>query len=246
MASGWPEFIESQLLLPETRGKRYLGLMLKKRVALGVKLGLPKGQAARLARLTTPERVQDFIDAIPVNFEVGGDTCLSVAEALRQRRAHCIESAFIAACAFWINGRPPLLMDLQAKDDTDHVVAVFRHGKCWGAISKSNHVWLRWRDPIYRSLRELAMSYFHEYATGPRKTLATYSIAFDLRRLKPEQWISNKEQCWDVANILDATRHYKLITHAQRKRLRPRDKMEMKANDILVKKAPNRRAHLEY
>ncbi len=86
---------------------------------------------------------------------------LSVAEALRQNRAHCIEGAFVAACALWLNGEPPLLMDFQARGDDDHVVALFRHDKCWGAISKSNHVWLRWRDRDLPLLRELAMSYFH-------------------------------------------------------------------------------------
>ncbi|HEU0117150.1 MAG TPA: hypothetical protein VFR09_00840, partial [Alphaproteobacteria bacterium] len=147
---------------------------MKQRIAFGMKLGLPRMQAAQLARLRTPESVQDFINAIPINFEPEGDTCLSVTEVLRQRRAHCIEASFTAACAFWINGRPPILMDLQAKNDSDHVVALFKQGNCWGAISKSNHVWLRWRDPVYRSLRELAMSYFHEYVSGNSKTLMTY------------------------------------------------------------------------
>jgi len=80
---------------------------------------------------------------------------------LRHRRAHCIEAAFTSACALWLQGLPPLLLDLTAKGDSDHVIAVFRRGTGWGAISKSNHVWLRWRDPVYRSPRELVMSYFH-------------------------------------------------------------------------------------
>ena len=115
-----------------------------------------------LARLRTPIQIQDFVSALPVNFEPDGDTCLSVAGALRGRRAHCIEGAFIAACALWMNGEQPLLMDFQARGDDDHVIALFRQNGLWGAISKSNHIWLRWRDPVYRSPRELAMSYFHE------------------------------------------------------------------------------------
>src|ERR1700733_3030649 len=152
------------------------------RLLFGIKLGLSRAQARRLVRLETPARIQSFINRLPANFEPNGDTCLSAAEALRQRRAHCIEAAFIAACALWMNGFPPLLLDFQARGDNDHVVAVFRQFGCWGAISKSNHLWLRWRNPVYRSLRELAMSYFNEYVAKGRRNLRTYSVPFDLRR----------------------------------------------------------------
>lgn len=215
-------------------------------LSLGLKLGLPRSQAAALAKLRSPEKIQDFVSAIPINFEPQGDTCLSVTETLKQRRAHCIEGAFVAACALWLNGMPPLVMDLQAKGDCDHVVTVFRRGKCWGAISKSNHIWLRWRDPVYRSLRELAMSYFHEYIVGPSKTLWTYSTPIDLRRFDPKLWVTNSEDCWDVAAALDDVRHYRLITEAQRKLLRPRDPVELKGGAILQYKAPNKRAAGRY
>lgn len=215
-------------------------------LSFGIKLGLSRAQAKALARLDTPEKIQDFVNAIPVNFEPEGDTCLSVARALRQRRAHCIEAAFIAACAFWMHGKPPLLMDMQAKNDSDHVVALFRRGKYWGAISKSNHAWLRWRDPVYRSLRELAMSYFHEYVSGHSKTLLTYSVPFDLRRFDPELWVTNGEHCWDIATTLDYTRHYRLVTPGQIRALRRRDKIELRAGDLLDYKAPNKKAAKRY
>lgn len=211
-------------------------------VVFGMKLGLPLWQAVTLARLNTPERIQDFINKIPINFEPGGDTCLSVTEALKQRRAHCIEAAFIAACAFWLNGKPPLLMDFQARGDSDHVVALFRHGKHWGAISKSNHVWLRWRDPIYRNLRELAMSYYHEYVTDRSKTLWTYSVPFDLRRFDPSMWVTNKDHCWDIAEALDETRHYKLVTLSQIKRIRDRDDIEVRAGYLHDYKPPRKKS----
>lgn len=211
------------------------------RIAFGVRLGLNREQAARLARLKTPERIQDFVTTLPSNHEQTGDTCLSVVQVLRQRRAHCIEGAFVAACALWLAGTPPLLMDFHAENDDDHVVALFRRGRHWGAISKSNHIWLRWRDPIYRSLRELAMSYFHEYVNGPCKTLRAYSGAFDLRRIAPERWITNKENCWDVAEAVDRTRHYPLISPAQARRLRPRDALERRAGGMLEHPHPARR-----
>lgn len=215
-------------------------------LSLGLKLGLPRIQAVALAQLRTPEKIQDFITALPINFEPGGDTCLSVTEALRQRRAHCIEAAFIAACALWMNGMPPLVMDLQAKGDSDHVVAVFRSGKCWGAISKSNHLWLRWRDPIYRSLRELTMSYFHEYILGPKKTLWAHSGPIDLRRFDPKLWVTNQEPCWDVAAALDRVRHYSIVTEAQRKLLKKRDALELAGAKVLQFKAPNKKAAGRY
>ncbi len=215
-------------------------------LSLGLKLGLPRSQATLLARLRSPEKIQDFISAMPVNFEPGGDTCRSVTETLKHRRAHCIEGAFVAACALWLNGMPPLVMDMQAKGDSDHVVTVFRHGKCWGAISKSNHLWLRWRDPVYRSLRELTMSYFHEYIAGPQKTLWAHSGAIDLRRFDPKLWVTNPEPCWDVAAALDGVRHYPVLTPAQQKNLRKREAFELKGAKILQYKAPNKRAAGRY
>jgi hypothetical protein len=211
-----------------------------------LKLGLSRAHAATLARLNTPERVQDFITDLKTNFERDGATCLSVTGALKHRHAHCIEAAYVAACALWVNGAAPLLMDFQASGDDDHVVALFRHGRHWGAISKSNHVWLRWRDPIYRSLRELAMSYFHEYVMHDRKTLRRYSRAFDLRRFNPALWVTNADNCWDVAAALDDTRHYPLLSHAQARRLRRRDPMELRAGGLLQTVAPSRKLAAKY
>jgi hypothetical protein len=202
-------------------------------LAEALKLGIPKREAAILARLRTPEAIQDFVTRLPANHEPDGDTCKSVVQTLRQRRAHCIEGAFVAACALWIHGQKPLLMDMQARGDDDHVVALFRRGSCWGAISKTNHIWLRWRDPVYRSLRELAMSYFHEYVRGKRKTLRSYSGPVDLRRFDPKLWVTNGEDCWDVGAALDDVRHYPLVTSVQVRGLRPRDAMERRAGKLL-------------
>src|SRR6059058_1733298 len=108
-------------------------------------LGLTRAEFALLKRLDTPEKIQRFINAIPANYEAGGETVLSVREVLRQRRAHCIEGAFVAACALWVNHRPPLVMHLDCDPaDWPHVVALFRRARAWGAISKSNHIGLRY------------------------------------------------------------------------------------------------------
>jgi hypothetical protein len=211
-------------------------------VARGLKLGLTRTEAQTLARLDTPERIQDFVTRIPMNFEPEGDTCLSVREVLRRRRAHCVEGAFVAACAFWLHGERPLLVDMQASDiDDDHVIAVFKRGGCWGAISKSNGPWLRYRDPIYRTLRELAMSYFPEYNKGPLKTLRTYSRPYDLRALKPAQWVTREGSCWEVIDIIDGIRHFKLIDAIQAKHLRKRDRTELRTEALKEYKKPRTR-----
>jgi hypothetical protein len=164
-----------------------------------------------------------------------------VREVLRQQRAHCIEGAMLAACALWIHGEAPLLLDLKAERDYDHVLALFRRDGCWGAISKTNPPLLRWRDPVYRSLRELAVSYLHEYANRRnQKTLRSYAGPLDLRRIDPSLWVTNGSHCWDIASKLDELRHVKLVTRAQAKRLRLRDAVERKVAAILQYRPPRR------
>ena len=125
------------------------------------------------ARLDTPQKIQDFLDKTPANFELDGDTVRSPRMMLQARMAHCAEAALFAAAALMFHGRQAWLMDLRALPrDQDHVVTLFRERGLWGAISKTNHAILRWRDPIYRSARELAMSYAHEYCLpGGKKSL---------------------------------------------------------------------------
>jgi len=214
---------------------------LRKRFAQCEDLGLTRAEFAVLRRLSTPEKIQDFLNALPSNFEIGGETCMSVREVLRRRRAHCIEGAMLAACALWVHGEPPLLLDLRAVRDYDHVVALFRRGGGWGAISKTNPSVLRWRDPVYRSLRELAMSYLHEYANGRgQKTLRSYAGPFDLRRFEPKLWVTNGRNCWDVAETLDEMRHTPLVTTRQSRMLRLRDAMERRAGALLEHRRPRK------
>ena len=198
-------------------------------------LSLSSREFALLARLSTPQKIQKFINAIPANHEPGGETILSVREVLRQHRAHCIEGAFVAACALWVHGEPPLVMHMDcAPSDWPHVVALFRRGGAWGAISKTNGAVLRFRDPVYRTLRELAMSYFHEYSDkAGRKTLRSHSAAFDLRRLNPALWVTREAACAEVSDHLAALRHYPLISAAQQRLLIPRDAFEREAAKVV-------------
>ncbi len=209
-------------------------------------LGLTSEEGRALRALRTPQRIQEFVIGLNANFEEEGDTLRSVQGVLRHGKAHCIEAAFVAACALWLNGDPPLLMDLTAHKDSDHVIAVFKRGGCWGAISKSNHVWLRWRDPVYRSPRELAISYFHEYTNRQRKSLRTYSRPVDLRRFSTKMWVTNEDDCWEVGAALCDVPHYRLITPAQARALMPRDATEMRADDLVQYESADRRRARRY
>ena len=144
-----------------------------------------------------------------------------------------MEGALVGALALWMNGAAPLLLDLRtSRDDFDHIVTLFRVGRFWGGITKTSHAVLRYREPIYRDVRELAMSYFHEYFldTG-RKTLRQYSSPFDLRKWKGD-WIASEENLWDLERAIDRSPHHDLLTRGQIARLRLADPIEIRAGKI--------------
>lgn len=198
------------------------------------KLGFTPIEIAELTELRTPGEIQDFVSAIPHNFERRGPTCRSAKGVLRARRAHCIEAAFVAALALWVQGEKPLVLDMQATaDDYDHVIAVFRRESGWGAISKANHNYLRYRDPVYRTIRELVMSYFHEYyGDNGEKSLRAFSKPIDLRRLDPKVWAGGDADCWDIALKLDGAPHEKVFRDGDVPDLRPLDDTELAAGAV--------------
>lgn len=213
---------------------RSIGRMsLAARIRLAESRGLPRPHATTLARLRTPRAVQDWLCRLPQNFEPDGDTARSVRATMDAGCAHCIEGAMVAAFALWLQGHPPLLLDFCAHRDMDHVIAPFRVGGKWGAVSKTNYACLRWRDPVYRSVRELAMSYFHEYAKGPRKTLRSYSVPFDLRKMGDDGWVAGEGNRWDVTVRITEIRHMPVVTEREARALRPRDKVEV-ATDLIT------------
>jgi hypothetical protein len=187
--------------------------MVGKRFARREDLGLSSAEFGLLRRLDTPRRIQDFVYGLKQNFELGGETCLTVREVLRTRRAHCIEGAMLAACAFWVNGEPPLLLDMRAVHDFDHVVALYPAPRLLGRDFQDQRDFLRSRDPVYRDLRELAMSYFHEYANRRNRQDA----ARVLGALRPAAaWIRASGSAekrapgrWPAA--LDDIRHFRLV-----------------------------------
>jgi hypothetical protein len=218
-------------------------LVAPERYAKRERLGLTAGEFKVLERLDTPLKIQAFLNATPINHELDGETVLSVREVIRQRRAHCIEGAMFAACALWVHGDPPLVMHLDCDlSDYPHVITLFRRGGAWGALSKTNGAPLRYRDPIYRTLRELSLSYFHEYSNRRgHKTLRSYSVPFDLRRLPLCEWVTNGKSCWPAHDRLVELRHYPLITARQARMLARRDAFERRAGKIVEWPRPEKK-----
>jgi len=188
-------------------------------------------------------RIQDFLNELPQNHEPDGDTCFSPRLVLRHGRAHCMEGAMLAAAALRLAGERPLLLDLTtAQDDQDHVVALFRRHGCWGAISKTNHAVLRYREPAYRTVRELAMSYFHEYflQSNGKKTLRSFAGPVDLSRFDRRGWMTSEEEVWYVPEHLCTIPHKTILTRAQIASLRPADEVERRFGDIVEWKGGRR------
>lgn len=202
---------------------------------------LLREERAIFKRLTTPRKIQDFLVSLPINFEENGDTLFSPRMALQQGKAHCFEGALFAAAALWFHGARPLLLDLKTTDnDESHVVALFKKGSHWGAISHTNHAVLRYREPIYANVRELALSYFHEYFLNKNgaKTLRSYSSPFDLSRVKKGEWVTAEEDIWYIDTLLDKSLHYSILTSAIIRNLRPADPIERKAGEIVEWQMP--------
>ena len=187
------------------------------------------------AKLTTPQEIQDYLDKLPINYEHGGETYMSPRRMIKAKTAHCFEGALFAAAALAYHGHKPLLMDLRtSRPYEDHVVALFRVNGLWGAISKTNHVVLRYRDAVYRSPRELAMSYFHEYVESDgRKSLREYSPPFDLARLAPERWVTAEKDLHWLVDALDNAKHFPIAPKKNLRALRTPSKFERKVMDIV-------------
>lgn len=205
-------------------------------------LGYTKQEIGTLRRLNTPVKIQDYLETLRTNFEEYGETCMSPRKVLRTRQAHCIEGAMLAAAALEFHGHKPFVMDLRSTSgDFDHVVALFREGGCWGAISKSNHAVLRYREPVYRTLRELALSYFHEYFDdNGRKNLRFYSVAVDLNRFNRFAWRTSEEDLWDVGYGIDKAKHFSILSRQQVKSLRRADPLEIAAGKLVQWKEKRR------
>lgn len=196
--------------------------------------GLNKAEISFLKKLNTPNRIQDYLDSVPFNFEEGGETCMSPRRVLREKKAHCIEGAMLASVALMLSGRKPLILNLKVDaSDYDHIVALYSENGYWGAVSKTNHAVLRFRDPVYKSIRELAMSYFHEYflTSGGKKTMKGFSSAINLRKYGTS-WITKEEDLWDIAEDIYDGKYLETVPEKNKKYLRRVSPLEKKTASI--------------
>jgi hypothetical protein len=195
------------------------------------------------ARLDTPQKIQAYLEKLPPNFELGGETYMSPRRALKARTVHCAEAAVLAAAILIYHDQPVWLMDIRAlPSDQDHIVTLFKQRGLWGAISKTNHAVLRWRDPIYRSAREVAMTYAHEYNLDfGKKSMLAYSRPFSLTRYAPRRWVIAEEDLDWLMDALDDSPHEPVAPPHALKRRRKSTRVELKSQDLTEHPVPRSR-----
>lgn len=187
------------------------------------------------SRLNTPAKIQDYINRLPINFEKRGETAKSPRRVLQTKSAHCMEGAMLAAAILEFHGHKPLLIDLVAKrPDDDHVLALFKVKGYFGAITKTNHAVLRYREPIYKTIRELAFSYFHEYFSNDgKKMLRSFSDPIDLRKYHRLNWRTSEKDLFAIPRSFNKLPHHQFLKSWQARGLRKADKIEIKAGKLI-------------
>ncbi len=198
-----------------------------------------KKERAQLQKLNTPAKVQDYLNSLKFNFEERGATLRSPLFTMRASEAHCFEGALLGAYIMSLHGFPPLVVHLKAhKSDYDHVVAPFKMNGHWGALSKTNHAVLRYREPVYKNIRELVMSYFHEYFLNDgTKTLESYSDVMNLNDFE-KGWEMLEGDLWGIDEELDKVKHHPIShfshgVNGKKRKLRKADKIEIEAGKIV-------------
>ncbi len=189
--------------------------------------GFNASELRKLRSLKTPYDIQKYLDAMPYHL---ADTFWSPRRVLQENTSHCFEGAMLAAAALRANGYPPLICDLEAEHDTDHVIAIYRASGHWGAVAKSNYTGCRYREPVYRTLRELALSYFDVYFNLRReRSLRRFSVPVEMQRFDRLEWMTTEKPLTFVAEYLFGVRHYQLITPAMAKALHRLDDRSFRA-----------------
>ena len=176
----------------------------------------------KVRSLKNPYGIQKFLNDMPYHLAT---SAWSPRLVLREHTSHCLEGALFAAAALRVLGYPPLVIDLEAEQDTDHVIAVFRHHGHWGAVANSNYAGCRYREPVYRSLRELAISYFEDYFNlRGERTLRRFSRPVNLARFDSQHWMTSERDVWFIPEYLLEISHYRLLTPRQEKNLNRLDR----------------------
>lgn len=167
-------------------------------------------ELALLKTLDSPGKIQDFLDTLDYNPEY---ECRSPRWVIRKRKAHCFEGAIFTAAVMRLIGFKPLLVDMKAWNDDDHVIAVYKIDGHWGAVAKSNFTVLRFREPVYRSIRELVMSYFDFfYNVKGEKSLRSYSLPLDLSAFDSRQWETTDEDLEYIGDKIESLHHFDVVS----------------------------------
>ena len=177
-----------------------------------------KDEISFLKTMNDPDKIQGFLDSIEYNpvYE-----CRSPRWVIKKKSAHCFEGALFAAAAMEFNGYIPLIVDLKAYNDDDHVIAIFKQDGYWGSVAKSNFTSLRYREPVYRSLRELIMSYFDFYFNiEGDKSLRSYSAPLNLTVYNPRHWSTTDEDLEYIGDKLEQLHHYPVVNEKMIKNLK--------------------------
>lgn len=186
-----------------------------------------------LRSLSTPLKIQDYLDSIPFNHEEDGETNRSAYQVISHKKAHCLEGAFLACAALRLQKRKPLIISLKVtENDYDHVITIYKEKGYFGAISKTNHAVLGWRDPVYKTIRELVMSYFHEYflVKNGEKTLRGYSF-INLHRFGTT-WINHEGDLYRIALAISNAKHTMIVSRGHEQFIRNATKLERSSASI--------------
>ncbi|MCX6817772.1 MAG: hypothetical protein NTU57_02855 [Candidatus Aenigmarchaeota archaeon] len=201
--------------------------------------GFSERERRILSRLDTTAKIQDFLDGLEYNLEEKGDTYYSPKMVLKNMKANCIEAAIFAAAALRFHGFPPLLLDLtSSKEDTDHVIAVFRHKGHWGAIGKSKYTFFTYREPVYKTIRELAMSYFDLYFNywGKKTMRGFLKKPLNLKIFDRKNWMNSEKRVFYIATYLDKIPHEKILRKGMAVSLRKVTDIDREAGELWIRR----------
>jgi hypothetical protein len=171
---------------------------------------------AIIRRCRTPKQVQEFLRKLPYNWETQGETLRTFRSVVKHGSAHCLEGALSAATILEQHGYPPLLLDLESQDQLDHVLFLFKKRGRWGTVARSRDAGLHGRKPIFRTLRQLVMSYVDPYVDGSGR-ITGYGVA-NLRSLVKSDWRLSAKNVWEVERALIKMPHRKIRTSDRRYR----------------------------
>lgn len=203
---------------------------------------LTKTELGIFKRLSSPIKIQNFLDTLAINWEKQGDTNMSPRQVLIHKKAHCFEGALLAGVALWLNGEEPLILELKTPGDIGHAVMLYKRNGYWGAISKTNHTALRFRDPVYKTIRELVASYFHECFNdnNGKKVLRGWSGPFNIKKWGTK-WITSDSDLYPLAEKLFDMPMQELFPKVNEPFIRRADKMEMKTGTMIEWTKNNRK-----